>query len=942
MSRSSQISLRWQIPLLLLLFILGGTALSLWHGLTRAEHQLWQDVREQARRDLARLVVLAERSSAGNEQLLTELLVQATTDPRMTHAVVLDPQGRVWASTQMAQRNLHGSELAEVSMDWLAQLRPGGDAQLKEKNPQHTLVIAQAFPWNHQSPELRPKEAGQVQLSYNLSHAILQARYSTLADHVIDTGLFLLMTLLLSLLLDRLMLRPLVLLRQAAEALGAGQLDHRVPALRVHELETLRQGFNDMAEELARQLHQRQSSEQRLRELISAAPDAILTVTPEGTIDSFNLAAEQLFGYSAAQILGRPLALLLPAEAVRSHQQYLADFADESATHSRRMSQDRVVTGRHRTGRELMLEVGISRTLLSGGEWRFTAVVRDVSERHQTDAELARYRFHLEELVSERTEELARSRDQAEAATRAKSEFLANMSHEIRTPMNAIIGLAHLSRRDASAQQRAWLTQLEGAAQHLLSILNDILDFSKIEAGKLQLAPQDFHLADLLEDACQMADTRASSKGLALLRSHDALLPDWVHGDDVRLRQVLVNLVGNAVKFTEVGQVKVQLSRLAAPPGDGRLWLRCEVQDSGIGMTPEQQQRLFQAFEQADSSTTRRFGGTGLGLAICRRLVKLMGGTLQVFSQLGQGSRFWFDVPLEPALEPGSKALPAPSELAHSSASPDLPTWATGQRVLLAEDNPLNQEVNTQLLRLLGLQVDVAEDGLKAVALASQHRFDLILMDMQMPHMDGLEAARQIRRLPGYAQTPILALTANAFAEDRVRCLAAGMDDFLAKPVNPNMLHQSLAHWLGHSAQTIAALPAPAAPASALGLPSISGLDYAAGLRNTHGNSALYLRVLKLFTQHHGQESHTLQQAAQAAQLGQPQMLRQRLHTLKGACGTLGATALHTELQALTQPGHMPSPQALENLCQTLEALVQALNHALNQAPAPQIKSAQS
>ncbi len=796
---SHRLSLRWQIPLGMLVFAFLGMGALLWQALERTEQHLWHELRQQAQHELGRLSVLSERMAPASDKLLDELLVHAMADPRVVHAVVLDPHDRVRVSTQLSQRLMPAAQLPEwVDLHWLHTLRPGGDAQWREDTERHVLVIAQAFPWPVSSTGLRASEAGRIQITYDAAIPFAVARRVALVDHLYDAALLVVMALLLSWVLDRWVLRPLSTLRQAADAWAQGDWTHRVPDMSVNELQSLALGFNHMATELVRQLQQRQASEQRLAELIQSAPDAIVTVCENGTIDGFNQAAEHLFGYRAAQIQGQPLAMLLPEGAVAEHERHVRRFAEESDNHrARRMSRDRAVSGRHRNGQLLMLEVGISRVRGVDGAWRFTAVARDVSERHRMDAELSRYRFHLEELVAERTEELARSRDVAQSATRAKSEFLANMSHEIRTPMNAVLGLSHLIRRGASAQQRQWLDQLEGAAQHLLTLLNDILDFSKIEAGKFRLTLNDFAVRGLLMQSCQMLEERARAKGVVLVHELDPALPPRLHGDEVRLRQVLVNLIGNAVKFTEAGTVSVRLRRQwRDQPMDGVVHLRCEVEDTGIGMSADQQARLFQAFEQADGSTTRRFGGTGLGLAISQQLIRLMGGVLQVRSVPGQGSCFGFEVSLALAstpVDPVGRGVDPPMPTTESNHETPPPPWAQGRRVLLVEDNPLNQEINAQLLSLLGLEVEVADDGQQAVArLRTDAACDVVLMDVQMPHMDGLEATRRIRQLPAHRHTPIIALTANAFADDRQRCLEAGMDDFLAKPVDPDALAQAL------------------------------------------------------------------------------------------------------------------------------------------------------
>lgn len=401
---------------------------------------------------------------------------------------------------------------------------------------------------------------------------------------------------------------------------------------------------------------------------------------------------------------------------------------------------------------------------------------------------LLAYLFRRINLVEE---DLLRARDAAEAASRAKSTFLSNMSHELRTPMNGIIGMTELALRHATDPKLIdQLGKVGKASQHLLQLINDILDISKIEAGHLVLEQVSFRLGEILENLLSLIGQRAREKGLQLrVDLAPELAPLALLGDPLRLGQILLNLTGNAVKFTETGSVIVSIRLVENNPAD--VLLRFEVQDSGIGIDESSRRRLFSAFEQADASMTRKYGGTGLGLAISKRLVQMMDGEIGVDSVVGEGSHFWFVVRLLKATE-ASAATVFNGDVAEAR----IRAAYAGSRILLAEDEPINQEVSRGLLEDVGLQVDLAEDGVQAVALARQNAYALILMDMQMPNLNGIEATRQIRLLPGYARTPILALTANAFGEDRQICVDAGMNDHVAKPVDPKKLFKTLLEWL--------------------------------------------------------------------------------------------------------------------------------------------------
>uniref|UniRef100_UPI0025D182A7 PAS domain-containing hybrid sensor histidine kinase/response regulator n=1 Tax=uncultured Caulobacter sp. TaxID=158749 RepID=UPI0025D182A7 len=381
--------------------------------------------------------------------------------------------------------------------------------------------------------------------------------------------------------------------------------------------------------------------------------------------------------------------------------------------------------------------------------------------------------------ISQNTTELVAARDAALGAAEAKSQFLANMSHEIRTPMNGVLGVLHLLKNESLTDDgRRLLNEALGCGEMLSELLNDIIDFSKIEAGKLELTTEPVEPADLLAGVADMLRPQAEAKGLYLRVEAPGDL-GWVATDPLRLRQALFNLLGNAVKFTLQGGV---VARLSGRRDGDRARLRFEIQDTGVGIGEEAGQQLFERFSQGDGSTTRRFGGSGLGLAICRRLAEMMGGEVGFDSKLREGSTFWLELDAEAC------AAPHLGQVGSEAEEPDAPLFA-GLRVLLVEDNATNRLIASRMLQALGARIDTAEDGVQGVAAAARGGFDLILMDIQMPGMDGVEATHRIRAFKGPAgQIPILAMTANAMAHQQAGYLAAGMDGAIAKPLSPTAL----------------------------------------------------------------------------------------------------------------------------------------------------------
>ncbi len=429
----------------------------------------------------------------------------------------------------------------------------------------------------------------------------------------------------------------------------------------------------------------------------------------------------------------------------------------------------------------------------NGEPLRMVGTHSDITERKRAEAELQQLNLQLEQRVAARTHELEMAKEQAEAATRAKSEFLANMSHEIRTPISSVLGMSHLAlATDPTPRQRDYLEKIHLSGKHLLGLVDNILDFSKIEAGKLAIEETAFNLDVVMDTVQMMFAEQAAEKGIALVIDVDKRLERQYFGDPLRIGQILINYVNNALKFSENG--KVVLRVFAVARDNQHVLLRFEVEDEGIGITPEKQQLLFRSFEQADNSIRRKYGGTGLGLAISRQLAEMMGGKAGADSKKPRGSVFWFTVQLRCQRPEGTcKQTPADQVAVQPDNHADAIRCA---QILLVEDNPFNQQVTRELLEMAGAQVSVAENGQQALERLRDMAFDCVLMDMQMPVMDGLEATRIIREDPDLDGTLIIAMTANAWNEDRERCLSAGMDDFLSKPVRPTQMMSVLNRWL--------------------------------------------------------------------------------------------------------------------------------------------------
>ncbi|MBF0096914.1 MAG: response regulator [Magnetococcales bacterium] len=698
------------------------------------------------------------------------------------------------------------------------------------------------------------------------------------------------------------------------------------------------------------------ASKEKYQTLVQTVPDMIFQLDAKGRFTFINHALERL-GYTTEDLLGQHFsAIIEPQEVERISFANLIQqlkgstqpatppkLFDERRTGKRQTLglevRLRSKTG-HLAGQALSDEQGAAMPctgeISSAG--MYSAPVRDRQGRFVGTVGVLRdisERKHVEETLKKTYVQLQQSERRAELANRAKGEFLANMSHEIRTPMHAILGLSQLVLQSKlDRKQRAYMEKVVRAGRKLLSILNDILDFSKVEAGKIAIERVEFNLDEVLADLMDVATWYGEGKAVAVhVEIADSLPRHWL-GDPLRLGQVLTNLLSNAIKFTEQGDVVVAVLEVIRQ--GQRAVLQFSVWDSGVGIEPEQLERLFQAFQQADGSITRRYGGTGLGLAISRHLVELLGGTIYAQSTLGKGSQFTVLLPMHLAEQQQPERVAGQKRWGMQAAGHHALSWQAlfrlrGIRVLVVDDHEINQLIAREILEQVGIHVEVAANGRQAVQMAAQQRYDCILMDIQMPVLDGLEACRLIRQIPDGQQLPIVAMTAHGMRGDRERSLAAGMNDHLIKPLDPESLYQVLL--------ALIALPdGEQCPASEGGSREwlqqdrvdeagevAVALDWQAGIRHVGGNEQVYRQIVRRFWQ--GQRE-TTGQLRTALMQGDRETARRLVHSVRGLAAGIGAfplAALAAELeQAIVEV--LESPVLVNQFIHSLEGVMQVLS----------------
>ena len=637
-----------------------------------------------------------------------------------------------------------------------------------------------------------------------------------------------------------------------------------------------------------------------LEQLFEASTEAIAFIDENDRVERINSKFTELFGFTDGEVIGKSLDdTIIPLSRQDEAKRVKIEITKGSHIFHETVRQ-------RKDGRLVDVSVTGMPIQIDGTNAGVYAIYRDISGQKKVE------------------QELKTAKAAAEDATKAKSDFLANMSHEIRTPMDAIIGFSHLAMEtELTPQQMDYQKKIHASAYNLLRLIDDILDFSKIEAGKLGLEEHSFNLREVLERVSSIISVKTKEKGLHFSLSVADTIPVHFKGDALRLEQILINLTSNAVKFTSRGEVSVAVELIEEFEDAANL--KFVVRDTGIGMSKNQIKKLFRPFQQADFSITRKYGGTGLGLAICKRLVEMMDSEFEVQSTPRRGSTFAFTVRFEKAAR---KEIGIIAGITKEVARGLL----AGYRILLVEDNETNLQVARELLEKVGLEVDTAADGSQAVAMVSQARFDGILMDLQMPVMDGLTATREIRRQFSSIDLPIMAMTANAMSSDREECIAAGMNDHITKPIKPEILYRTLVQRLRPDVDLNGWIKQGRPPESAsLGIeghfPSIEGIDIKAGLCAVDGDITLYKSLLMSFYQRHGHTSETLRSEMER---GNYPAAQRTAHTIKGLAGTLGARKLNecaAKLETALKQGAMDGLMSLwKAFSEAFEGVMAALS----------------
>ena len=677
-------------------------------------------------------------------------------------------------------------------------------------------------------------------------------------------------------------------------------LNHLLKRLRQFYLE-LEDKVDERTAALVRAEAEARHSSNYARSLIEASLDPLVTISGQGKITDVNRATERVTGIAREQLVGSDFSDYFtdPQKALLGYRQV---FSSGQIT-------DYPLVIRHVSGQSTEVLYNASVYYNNNGEVEGVfAAARDVTRQKQIENELVKAKI------------------QAESANRAKSEFIANMSHEIRTPMNAIIGLSQLAlNKPISAEIQDYLEKISSSSNSLLSILNDILDFSKLEAGRLSIDHSPFDLDAILHTINNLFIDRAEEKHIDLQIDIAPEVPRNLVGDTLRLQQVLINLLGNAIKFTERGKVTLSISGRQLDNSQQARLLFC-VADTGIGMSAHDREKLFLPFSQVDSSITRRFGGTGLGLVISHNLLQLMGSEFSVASAPGQGSRFSFELVFDVSALPNPRNIEAKAETL-ASTQESFGKLLAGARVLVAEDNLLNQKVVREFLNLSGIAVEIANNGKEAIELLENAPFDAVLMDVQMPEMDGFEATRLIRSQARFAGLPIIALTAGVTKEEKDKCIASGMNDFVAKPINPKQLLSILAQWLKPAVE--AAMEAmPQKPSVLNDLP---GFDLRNLLTMLNNNQQQATRLLLIFMETMKDLPGEIEASLNAGSFDSAKKLT---HKLKGAAGSIGAMQLHEACDMLEAEIKEQRFDTFDSFRETFEqsmSIIQALPPPENQ-----------